>query len=131
MRNILEAKKLNKFYEIGKGNKQQVLRDVDISIAEGEFVSVMGASGSGKSTLLYNISGMDKATSGSIQLCNEEISNMKEDALAALRLEKMGFIFQQSSLLKNLDIFDNIIYPAFAAKKDSRRNIAANATYCR
>jgi len=127
MRNILEAKKLNKFYEIGKGNKQQVLRDVDISIAEGEFVSVMGASGSGKSTLLYNISGMDKATSGSIQLCNEEISNMKEDTLAALRLEKMGFIFQQSSLLKNLDIFDNIIYPAFAAKKDSRRNITANA----
>ena len=127
MRNILEAKKLNKFYEIGKGNNLQVLRDVDISIAEGEFVSVMGASGSGKSTLLYNISGMDKATSGSIQLCGEEISNMKEDALAALRLEKMGFIFQQSSMLKNLNIFDNIIYPAYAAKKDSQPNITANA----
>jgi len=54
VRNILQAKKLNKVYETSKGNKQQILRDVDISIAEGEFVSVMGASGSGKSTLLYN-----------------------------------------------------------------------------
>ena len=127
MKNILEAKKLNKTYKISKGNEQWVLRDVDIAIAEGEFVSVMGASGSGKSTLLYNISGMDKATSGSISLCGEEISTMAEDALSALRLDKMGFVFQQSSLLKNLNILDNIIYPAFAAKKDSRRNINAYA----
>jgi len=127
VKNILEAKKLNKTYKISKGNEQWVLRDVDIAIAEGEFVSVMGASGSGKSTLLYNISGMDKATSGSISLCGEEISTMAEDALSALRLDKMGFVFQQSSLLKNLNILDNIIYPAFAAKKDSRRNINAYA----
>ena len=146
MGNILEAKKLNKTYKISKGNEQRVssrrptpegriceanalrvLRDVDIAIAEGEFVSVMGASGSGKSTLLYNISGMDKATSGSISLCGEEISTMAEDALSALRLDKMGFVFQQSSLLKNLNILDNIIYPAFAAKKDSRKNITDRA----
>ena len=98
-----------------------------LSISEGEFVSVMGASGSGKSTLLYNISGMDRATSGSISLCGKEISGMKEDDLAALRLNKMGFIFQQSNLLKNLNILDNIICPAFSAKKDSRKNIIAYA----
>jgi putative ABC transport system ATP-binding protein len=127
MKIILEARKLNKTYETGKGNRQQVLRDVDISISEGEFVSVMGASGSGKSTLLYNISGMDRATSGSISLCGEEISTIKEDDLAALRLTKMGFIFQQGNLLKNLNILDNIIYPAFSAKKDSRKNITTHA----
>jgi putative ABC transport system ATP-binding protein len=127
MKIILEARKLNKTYETGKGNKSQILRDVDISIAAGEFVSVMGASGSGKSTLLYNISGMDRATSGSISLCGEEIHNMKEDNLAALRLNKMGFIFQQSNLLKNLNILDNIIYPAFSAKKDNRKNITTCA----
>lgn len=127
MKHILEAKKINKIYEIGKGNTQQVLRDVDISIAEGEFVSVMGPSGSGKSTLLYNISGMDKATSGSIRFCGEELTAMKEDALAALRLRKMGFIFQQSNLLKNLNILDNIILSAFVAKNESRQNIVARA----
>ena len=124
---MLEAKKLNKIYENGKGNTSQVLRDVDISIYEGEFVSVMGASGSGKSTLLYNISGMDKVTSGNITFCGEEITTMKEDDLATLRLTKMGFVFQQSNLLKNLNILDNIIYPAFVAKKDSRKNIIAYA----
>ena len=123
MNKILEVEKLNKVYETGKRNRQQVLRDIDISITDGEFVSVMGASGSGKSTLLYNVSGMDKADSGSIKLCGEEISAMGEDVLAGLRLMKMGFIFQQSNLLKNLNMMDNIIYPAFAAKKDSRSNI--------
>lgn len=127
MKNILEAKKINKVYEISKGNSQQVLRDVDISIGEGEFVSVMGPSGSGKSTLLYNISGMDKATSGSIKFCGEELTAMSEDNLSALRLQKMGFIFQQSNMLKNLNIFDNIILSAYIKKGESRRTINERA----
>ncbi|MCL1995980.1 MAG: ABC transporter ATP-binding protein [Defluviitaleaceae bacterium] len=127
MKNILEAKRLNKVYEISKENSLQVLRDVEISIPQGEFVSVMGASGSGKSTLLYNISGMDRATSGSILLCDEEISTMGEDDLSALRLEKMGFVFQQSNLLANLNILDNIVYPGFAAKKVNRKDIVIAA----
>lgn len=127
MNNILEASKINKIYEIGKGNTQHVLKDVDISIGKGEFVSVMGPSGSGKSTLLYNISGMDKATSGRIRFCGEELTTMTEDALAALRLRKMGFIFQQSNLLKNLNILDNIILSAFVAKNENRQSIVARA----
>jgi putative ABC transport system ATP-binding protein len=124
---MLEAKKLNKVYEISKGNSQQVLRDVDITISEGEFVSVMGPSGSGKSTLLYNISGMDKATSGNILFCGEFLNIMNEDKLASLRLNKMGFIFQQSNLLKNLNILDNIIFSAFSLKKENRRTIIERA----
>ena len=121
MENILEAKKINKVYEISKGNTQQILRDVDISIGKGEFVSVMGPSGSGKSTLLYNISGMDKATSGSVQFCGSELTAMSDDTLSALRLQKMGFIFQQSNLLKNLNILDNIILSAYMSKNEPRQ----------
>ncbi|MCL1963670.1 MAG: ABC transporter ATP-binding protein [Firmicutes bacterium] len=127
MKNILVAKGINKVYEIGKGNTQQVLRDVDISIGEGEFVSVMGPSGSGKSTLLYNISGMDKATSGKIQFCGAELTEMPQDALSALRLRRMGFIFQQNNLLKNLNILDNIILPAYMAQNETRKNIVSRA----
>lgn len=103
------------------------MRDVDISINKGEFVSVMGPSGSGKSTLLYNISGMDKATAGSIKFCGAELTTMTGDALSALRLQKMGFIFQQSNLLKNLNILDNIILSAFMAKNENRQTIVERA----
>jgi putative ABC transport system ATP-binding protein len=103
------------------------LRDVDISIGKGEFVSVMGPSGSGKSTLLYNISGMDKATSGNIQFCGEELTAMSEEKLAAVRLDKMGFVFQQSNLLKNLNILDNIVFSAFSSGKESRVEIVKRA----
>lgn len=127
MKNILEAKKINKIYEINKGVSQQVLRDVDIAIGEGEFVSVMGPSGSGKSTLLYNISGMDKATSGSIRFNDTELTILSEDELSALRLRKMGFIFQQSNLLKNLNILDNIIFSALMAKGENRQAIVYRA----
>lgn len=127
MNNILEAKKISKVYEISKTNTQQVLRDVNISIGKGEFVSVMGPSGSGKSTLLYNISGMDKATSGEIQFCGEQLNTLTEDSLSALRLKKMGFIFQQINLLKNLNILDNIILSAFMSKTENRQKIVKRA----
>lgn len=127
MNNILEARKLNKTYSIGKNNSQRVLRDVDLDIRQGEFVSVMGPSGSGKSTLLYNISGMDRMTSGSVKFFDKEIAEMGEDELSRQRLKTMGFIFQQSSLFKNLSIFDNIILSAFMAKAESRQEINERA----
>ena len=127
MTNILEARKVNKTYITGKGNSQQVLRDIDLKIRGGEFVSVMGPSGSGKSTLLYNISGMDRVTSGSVEFCGKEMSAMDEDKLSELRLSMMGFIFQQSNLLKNLNIFDNIILSAYLKKGASRRKINERA----
>ncbi|MCM2982338.1 ABC transporter ATP-binding protein [Niallia circulans] len=115
---ILELKELTKAY--GKENKHLILKNINLQVKQGEFISIMGPSGSGKSTLLYTISGMDKMTTGSILFDGQELSSLSESKLAQLRLIKMGFIFQQIHLLKNQSIFDNIILSAYLAKKYSR-----------
>src|SRR6056297_38665 len=117
---LLETKQLNKTYVIGKENEQKVLKDVDLKIMRGEFVSVMGPSGSGKSTLLSNICGMDKMTDGSVLFNEKELSRLTEKELSALRLNEMGFIFQQINLLKNLSILDNIILSGYLAHNRRR-----------
>ncbi len=127
MENILDIKHLYKSYEIAKGEQQPILRDVNLQIKKGEFVSVMGPSGSGKSTLLYNISGMDMMTSGSVRFDNRELSKLSEKELSKLRLTKMGFIFQQANLLKNLCIKDNILLSAYRAGMESRNIINERA----
>lgn len=120
MDTVLASKQLRKTFTLGKNNEQTILKDVDLRIERGEFVSVMGPSGSGKSTLLYNISGLDRLTSGSVVFNGQELSALSEKALARLRLTKMGFIFQHSHLLKNLSVFDNIVMTAYLAKHRSR-----------
>ncbi|MBE6023267.1 MAG: ABC transporter ATP-binding protein [Cellulosilyticum sp.] len=92
--------------------RQIVLDHVSVSIDKGEFVSVMGPSGSGKSTLMYALSGMDEIQDGKVLFEDQELSKLKEDALADLRRTQMGFVFQQPHLLKNLNVLDNIILPA-------------------
>ncbi len=101
-------------------NKRQnnVLKNVNFQIEEGEMVAIMGPSGSGKSTLLYSVSGMDRATTGTVVLGDMEITNLSEKDLAEARLKYMGFIFQQMHMLKNLSVMDNIILPAYEATKD-------------
>lgn len=127
MNNIIEAKELSKTYVVTNNNHQNILKNVNLKIEEGEFITVMGPSGSGKSTLLYNISGMDRMTSGSVIFNGQEISSLSEKELSRLRLNKMGFIFQQIHLLKNLSIFDNIIFSAYLAKNGSRKQINQRA----
>ncbi|MCM3655298.1 ABC transporter ATP-binding protein [Metabacillus litoralis] len=121
MSNILEARSMNKKVELGKDNELHILKDVNLDIEEGEFVSVMGSSGSGKSTLLYNVSGMDRNTSGSVKFKGSEIGTLKEEELAKLRLNHMGFIFQDINLLKNLSLIDNVMFPALVSK-DADKN---------
>lgn len=123
MDTLLESRQLNKSFVIGKGNEQRVLKDVDVQIMRGEFIAVMGPSGSGKSTLLYNISGMDRMTSGSVVFNGQELSALSEEALARVRLTEMGFVFQHIHLLRNLSIFDNVILPAYLANGHSRTAI--------
>lgn len=121
MNNILEARSMNKKVELGKDNELHILKDVNLEIEKGEFVSVMGPSGSGKSTLLYNVSGMDRITSGSVKFKDREIGGLKEEEMAKIRLNNMGFIFQDINLLKNLSVIDNVMFPALVSK-DADKN---------
>ena len=123
--NILEVKDLCKTYIVNK-RQNNVLKNVNFTIGEGEMVAVMGPSGSGKSTLLYAVSGMDSLTAGEVSFCGKNIAGMGERELADLRLDEMGFIFQQMYMLKNLTILDNIILPATQSKKqrEPRRETA-------
>lgn len=123
MEDILRIENVNKTYIVGKQTRIDVLKNINMFITQGEFVSVMGPSGSGKSTLLHNISGMDKQTSGSILFNGKELKHLSDHELSRLRLVEMGFIFQQIHLLKNLNIFDNIILPAYSAKIENRKVI--------
>ncbi|MDO5541379.1 MAG: ABC transporter ATP-binding protein [Eubacteriales bacterium] len=97
--------------------KDGILKDISFTINAGEMVAVMGPSGSGKSTLLYQVSGMDRANSGEVWMDGMEICALSEDERAKLRLEQMGFVFQQMNMLKNLNLIDNIMLPACRMKK--------------
>ena len=116
MANILEVKDLCKTYVIEK-RQNNVLKNVNFSVEEGDMVAIMGPSGSGKSTLLYAVSGMDVPTSGTVNFDGNNLMKMKPNELSDVRLDKMGFIFQQMYMMKNLTILDNIVLPAMESKK--------------
>ncbi len=126
--NILEVKDLCKTYIVNK-RQNNVLKNVNFTVSEGEMVAIMGPSGSGKSTLLYAVSGMDGITAGESYFCGKNIAKMKEKELASLRLDEMGFIFQQMYMLKNLTVIDNIILPATQSQKlnESRKETVQRA----
>jgi putative ABC transport system ATP-binding protein len=105
----------------------QVLHNISFEIKKGDFAAIMGPSGSGKSTLLYSISGMDSISDGRVLFEGTNIAHMQEDELSLFRLNKMGFVFQNAQMLKNLSIFDNITLPGLVAKKESGDKIRKRA----
>lgn len=107
---IIESISLNKTYTMGKVDVE-VLKDINIKIDSGEFVSIMGPSGSGKSTLLYLIGGLDKPTSGEIRIKGRGLAEMKDDEESRLRRRDIGFIFQFYNLIPNLNVEENIMLP--------------------
>ena len=129
MKKILEVNDLCKTYVLNK-RQNNVLRNVSFSVNEGEMVAIMGPSGSGKSTLLYNVSGMDSMTAGEVRFDGRDISKLKPNALAEVRLDEMGFIFQQMYMLKNLSVMDNILLPARQSKKNPMTS-KEKFEYCR
>ncbi|MGQ0541525.1 MAG: ABC transporter ATP-binding protein [Blastocatellia bacterium] len=88
-----------------------ILSEVTLEIPDGQFVALTGASGSGKSTLLGLLAGLDSPTSGSINIDGDEITTMSEDGLAAIRSEKIGFVFQSFHLIPSLTAFENVLIP--------------------
>ena len=106
----------------------KVLNDISYEIKKGDFVAVMGPSGSGKSTLLYCVSGMDRISEGKVMFEGVDITGLQESELSKFRLTKMGFVFQNAQMLKNLSIFDNIILPGLVAKKESAEAIRKHAS---
>ncbi|MCJ7842525.1 ABC transporter ATP-binding protein [Lederbergia sp. NSJ-179] len=127
---ILEAAKIYKNYG-NKLNKQEVLKGIDISAEEGEFVGIMGASGSGKTTLLNVLSSIDKVSTGMIKIDGKDMTSMKEKQLAAFRKNHLGFIFQEYNLLDTLTVKENILLPLSitkVAKKEANQKFKEVAT---
>lgn len=120
MKKIVIGEHIEKHYGAGD-DRRNVLDGVSIEISEGEFVSVMGPSGSGKSTLMFALSGMDSIDGGRVTFDGRDLSALQEKELADLRRRGMGFVFQQPTLMKNLNILDNIILPSM---RDNRKNAA-------
>lgn len=125
MAQILKVKDLCKTYVVNK-RQNNVLKNISFEVEEGEMVAVMGPSGSGKSTLLYNVSGMDKSTAGEIYLDGKKINDMSEKELSNVRLNELGFIFQQMYMVNNLNVFDNIILPAYQSERKDRTKAEIN-----
>ena len=115
---ILKTENLTKIYN----NQVRALNGVSISIERGEFVAVMGSSGSGKSTLLHILGGVDRPTSGTVYIDEEDISALKEKDLALFRRRKIGLVYQFFNLIPNLSVKKNILLPILLDKKNSDQN---------
>lgn len=107
---VVRTSHLFKTYHLGEV-AVEVLKDINIEIRRGEFVSIMGPSGSGKSTLLYLLGGLDHPTSGSIQIEGTELSSMEDKAQSLMRRRQVGFVFQFYNLIPNLTVEENVLLP--------------------
>lgn len=126
MKKIIVAEGITKFF--GGGNERnQVLDGVSVEINEGEFVSVMGPSGSGKSTLMFALSGMDSVDDGKVVFDGQDLAALTENELADIRRTKMGFVFQRPTLLRNLNVLDNIILPSIRGNRKEAAKISERA----
>ncbi len=116
---ILEIKDLKKNFVNGD-IVVEVLKDIDLVVKKGEFISLMGESGSGKSTLLYQIGCLDDPTSGSVLINGVDIHKMKDDDKSKMRRETMGFVFQFYNLIPNLSVEENILLPVVMDGKNPK-----------
>lgn len=101
---------------ITDGQVNNVIKNMDLTIYKEDFTVIMGSSGSGKSTLMYLLSGMDKVTSGDVYLNEKKITNVKENKMASIRKNDIGFVFQGINLIPDLTIRENIISPTYKGK---------------
>lgn len=123
---ILSARNVCKTF-LQSGTDTQILKSVSADIYEDDFTVIMGASGAGKSTLLYALSGMDGITDGEVLFNSEKISGLSEKKQAKLRSEHFGFVFQQTHLVSNLSLFENVAVAGYVGKKRTVKEVRENA----
>lgn len=107
---IMQTQQLKKYYGSGE-NQTRALDGVDLAVAQGEFVAVVGTSGSGKSTLLHMMGGLDVPTSGSVWVGSQQLDKLTPDQLTVFRRRQIGFVFQNYNLIPNLNVYENIVLP--------------------
>jgi ABC-type lipoprotein export system ATPase subunit len=122
---VLQTAGLGRSYRVGR-EIVHALENVEMAVAQGEFVAIVGPSGSGKSTLLNLLGGLDQPTSGNVLLDGHDLANYNEEQLAALRRQKLGFIFQRHDLFPELLVRENVEFPLLlnGALPDERRQRA-------
>ncbi len=123
---LLEGTHITKRF--GQGEKENtVLGDVSVDIYEGDFTIIMGSSGAGKSTLLYALCGMDKVSEGTVAYKEQEINSLKEKQMARLRANEFGFVFQQTHLVSNLSLFENIAVAGYMGEGQTEKQVRKKA----
>lgn len=128
MKNVIIKTELLCKSFISDGEVNNVIKNLDLEIYEGDFTVIMGSSGSGKSTLLYALSGMDDVTTGKVSFEGTDITKLNEKELSKLRKKKLGFVFQGINLIPNLNVYENILSPTYktnAERKDIELKIDA------
>jgi len=120
MSGIIDLKGISKIYKTGDEDTV-ALKDIDLTVERGEFLAIMGPSGSGKSTLMHILGLLDHPTSGQYFLEGRDVSKLRDNRLAALRNQRIGFVFQQFNLLPRTTVLDNVLLPSIYGRiKNSR-----------
>ena len=122
---ILEGRGLCKSFPGGG----ELFRDLDVSVFAGDFTVIMGPSGAGKSTLLYALSGMDSITGGTVGYKGQPVTGLSENKMAELRAKEFGFVFQQTHLVSNLTLLENVAVAGYLAGKEPSKTIQARAEH--
>jgi len=118
---IIEARDLSKSYVGGDGTPVRVLDGVDFDVSRGEMVAIVGTSGAGKSTLLHLLGGLDRPTRGFVVLDGEPLHGLTDEALAGVRNQKVGFVFQFHHLLREFSALENVMMPLRIGGWDVRK----------
>ena len=121
---LLTAKEIVKIYP---GAQEPVLNHINVEIYDGDFTVIMGPSGAGKSTLLYALSGMDTISSGQVLYKGKKLGTLSEKKMAKLRASEFGFVFQQTHLVSNLTLFENVAVAGFLEKGKSEQDVRNRA----
>lgn len=123
---IIAAREVTKTFSTG-GTQSTVLDNITVDIYAGDFTVIMGASGAGKSTLLYALSGMDSISGGKVLYKEREISAFGEKQMAALRATAFGFVFQQTHLVSNLTLFENVAVAGYLDRSRDAKEVKQRA----